>query len=163
MPPMLWAHGDCDLNVTPFRSDAERDQIPQFLTLIGRLCDARLIGRSAEAWVTMNDPSWDHPSACLEQRVQSDPMMRTAILVQACDVDTGDGVMLAAITGLNDMGERWWETTEPSYVSERISGELSKALDDLRRIGPIPRHNINEIIPLAESMFVGLGWVLVAS
>lgn len=162
LPPMLWAHGDCDITVTPFRPDAETDHISEFLTLIGRLCDATFIGRSTEAWIAPFESSWDHPGTITE-RAENDPTVRTAILVQACEVDTGEGVIHAGMTGLDDFGNRWWQVTEPANIPDHLLGDISKAADDLRRVGPIPRNNVPEIMTLAESMLAGLGWVLVAS
>lgn len=149
LAPFLWARGKRTISATPFRADADMD-IADLLVMLGRVVDARIIGRTAEAWVGPHDVN---RRGTLAELADADPTIRTAVLVHAADVRSGEQVMMVAMAGLDDDGEPNWSMSEITSLRPDLSCEVGEAAYRLNE-----STGGGDLSELAERVLHANGW-----
>lgn len=140
--PKMWAHGDEAVVVAqPLTLDGEPsdEERIEMLWLMALTVGARWIGRVDEAWVRDQDDNVQIDPDDLPDLADVDPRVRTALMVQAAEIDSGDIAVSVAVLGIGDDGRAEWARATSSETTGIDHSEIVEALNLAAATGEMDR------------------------
>jgi len=127
--PKLWAVGTRGIvaaQPTDYAQDLADDERIEMLWLMSLLCDGRFLGRIDEAWIREQHPSDTVAPEHLDEHADTDPKIKTAVVVHGADIATNKLRVAVAILDLDADGEPVWRK---AHASRSIWPEQRTVLD----------------------------------
>lgn len=163
--PTLWAQADRIQAIAVPRSqraarleDADRVWI---LAWMADAIEAEIIGRSDEVW-SKSYPAGSLPDlnpGDIGMLASSDPEVRTALTVQACEIRSKQIGCGIALPSIGDLGEQEWEISSPAIVGGSSHDGLlaaARLCSMIERDRSSSRQRLARLAPLIDN----LGWHL---
>lgn len=160
MIPKLWANGDGRIiaaQPTEFAEEPTADQRIELMWLMALACGADFVGRIDEAWIRETHPSENYDADRLDEHADTDPRIKTAIVVHGSDIATGTLAVSLAVMDLGPNGEPFWRrmSLDSSIWHERHT--VTDAATLAAMAGPVNRDEImHRLLAYAE----GLAWAV---
>jgi hypothetical protein len=163
--PTLWAQSDTQrLIAMPFDDESARLKPEEQVWMLAWMAEciyADAIGRTDEAWVRTFDAATEPIKAGdLRIRQETDPEVRTALIVQSLLLDDGDMLCAMGTSSMDDFGERTWTTTMIRVIDQSTADlfEQSRAMIAVLESDGSPQKS--RLTRLAGA-FRHMGWDLV--